>query len=363
MSSDYFVKAQKRKRLRTALGCAAFFLLVAGIVTVALFVYGALEGAGLSVGTVALIMLCVIIFLAAFCTVFDYVRRSLTVDKPVGMILQATDAIAKGDFSVRLNSRHLFRRYDEYDFIMENLNKMAAELSRSEVLKSDFVSNVSHEFKTPLTVIHSYAGLIAPEKDENKRAEYAEVLKTTAKRLTALVTNILTLNKLENQAIKQELSAERLDEMLESAVLNFEDAIEKKNLSVEFDAEPIEIFTNRDYLELVWNNLLSNAVKFTPEGGTIGVKATEKGGKARVEIRDTGCGINAQSGAHIFDKFYQGDTSHAKEGNGLGLALVKKVIDILGGEIDVESEQDKGSVFTVTLAAGKAGKNAEEAQL
>jgi signal transduction histidine kinase len=233
---------------------------------------------------------------------------------------------------------------------MENLNKMTAELSKNEVLKSDFISNVSHEMKTPLAIINNYAkALQSDDLDDATRKEYAKTLSDTAKRLSNLVMNILRLNKLENQEITTKKKNVKLDDMLAECVIGFEDMIESKHIHLECDFDEVTVKSVKDYLELVWNNLLSNAVKFTPDGGSITVSLREINGKAVVKVADTGCGISPEVGARIFDKFYQGDTSHAKEGNGLGLALVKKVIDILGGGISVESEVGKGSTFTVVI--------------
>ncbi len=335
----------------TVIGYIAFFLLVAAIVTVAVLIYSVVAAESDGNNTViSVTMLCVVFALTLICFVVDYFRRRITVSRPVNEILEATDAIASGDFSVRAEPRHSLRYYDEYDYIMENINKTAAELSKSAMLSADFVSNVSHELKTPLAVIQNYAALL--EKDglsEEKRREYAGILVETSTRLSALVTNVLKLNKLENREIKPEYEKVRLDEMLVQSVLSFEPLIEEKKLVLDCDIEEVEAVTSPDYLEIVWNNLLSNAVKFTPDGGKIGVTLKASGDKAVVKISDTGCGIPGEVGARIFDKFYQGDTSHAKEGNGLGLALVRKVIDILGGEIAVESEVGVGSAFTVTL--------------
>ena len=338
----------KRRSGASALGAALFFLTVAAIVTVAVLVYSALP-ADMADGAKAGSMLGVIAVLALLCTAADLVRRKLTVDRPVRKILDATDAIAAGDFSVRLQPRHLYRRRDQYDAIMENLNKMTAELSRTEMLHNDFVSNVSHELKTPIAVIRNYAEALANSApDEETRRKYADALVAASKRLTALVTNVLKLNKLENQTLSPAFRRFRLDEMLAEAALAYEDAIERKHIDLICDLEETEITSAPDYLEIVWNNLLSNAVKFT-DSGRISVALGREHGHAVVTVSDTGCGMSAETGRHIFEQFYQGDTSHAKEGNGLGLALVKKVIDLIGGEISVESKVGKGSAFTVTL--------------
>ena len=341
----------KAKRTRFSLiGVVAFFLLIAATVTVSMFIFHCVnkKSAG-DRKTIASVMFLTIVFLSVLCTVADLVRRRIMIDRLTQQILEATERIAAGDFSVRLIPRHGYSGYDQYDVIMENLNTMAAELQKSEVLKTDFVSNVSHELKTPLTVIRSYAQLLREETDPILREKYAETLIQAANRLSGLTSNILQLSKLENQKILPEKKKFRLDESLAECILNFEDVLEKKNIEVSCDMEETEVFSSQSYLELVWNNLLSNAVKFTDEGGMVAITLKKIGMNAVVTVSDTGCGISAEAGARLFDKFYQGDTSHAHEGNGLGLALVKKVIDILGGEISVKSEKGKGSTFIVTI--------------
>lgn len=339
---------RKRNKWRIIIGYVGFFVLISAIVTAAVLVYSAISS--FSGKTVAGIMLAVIIALAALCTAVDILRRKFTVSAPVDRILEATELIARGNFTVRLEINHRINEYDEFDYIAENLNKMAAELEKNEVLKSDFISNISHEIKTPLAVIRNYAAALKGDNlSADERQKYANTLVEASERLSALTVNILKLNKLENQQIKPEYGTVRLDEQIANCVLGFEDAIDKKGIVLDCDLNEISLVTSPSYLELVWNNLISNAVKFTPEGGTISVKLKEEDGKAVVTVADTGCGISPEAGGRIFDKFYQCDTSHSGEGNGLGLALVKKVIDILGGEISVESEIGKGSAFTVRL--------------
>lgn len=337
---------------RSIMGAVWFFVTIAAVVTLAVVGYSCVARFTDNNTLIAVIMLGGILALALVCTVIDVARRRVTVDRPVRKILGATDRIAAGDFSVRLEPAHPYGRYDEYDRIMENLNKMAAELSKTAVLNNDFVSNVSHELKTPLAVVQNYAAAL--KKDgvtDEERKHYADVLEDTAKKLTALVGNVLKLNRLENHEITPEFTKIDLEESLARAVLKYEDMIENKNLRLECDIQSAEVYSVEEYLDIIWNNLISNAVKFTDPGGAIKVSLRLVGGKAVVSVADTGCGIDSGTGARIFEKFYQGDTSHAGEGNGLGLALVKKVIDVLGGEIHVESARGKGSVFTVSLPA------------
>lgn len=331
-------------------GGVIFFLTIAAVVTVAVVLYGYVdERSGGNKKTISLVMFLVVLFLSLFCTVADIFRRRFMVDTPAEKILDATERIAAGDFSVRLRLKHPYGNYDEFDYIMENLNIMAAELEKSEILKTDFISNVSHELKTPLTVIRNYALLLQTETDEETRKKYAAELADAANRLSLLITNILKLNKLENDKILPAFEAFRLDESLVETALGFEELMENKKIDLVVSLDEVCVLSSKSYLEIVWNNLLSNAIKFTNDGGRVELKLKKEGKNAVVSVVDTGCGIDAETGKRIFDKFYQGDTSHAKEGNGLGLALVKRVIDILGGEISVSSEVGKGTAFTVTL--------------
>ncbi len=220
-----------------------------------------------------------------------------------------------------------------------------------ETLRTDFIANVSHELKTPLAVIQNYASLLQqPDLPEEERLEYARSVANASERLASLITNILKLNKLENQQIYPEKKRFDLGEQLCECLLGFENAWEAKNLEIETSIDDgIEIESDPELLSVVWNNLFSNAIKFTPEGGNLSLKLTSQDSHAVVEVSDTGCGISPEVGAHIFEKFYQGDSSHATQGNGLGLALVKRVIDILGAQIEVSSVPGQGSTFIVRL--------------
>ena len=329
-------------------GALLFFITNSITVTLSMFLYSyADRESNGNVGVIAVVILLMIAFLSVVWTIIDIFRRRIMIDQPVEKILSATERIASGDFSVRMPIKHRYEKYDQYDCIMENLNVMAAELEKSEILKTDFISNVSHELKTPLTVIKSYAELLREEKDEEKRKKYADVLEAASTRMSGLVTSILQLNKLENQRILPEVKTFRLDECLAEVILGFEGQMENKNIQLFCDLDEVSVCSSQSYVELVCSNLISNAVKFTEADGSITVVLKSSGKDVVLQVSDTGCGISPETGAHIFDKFYQGDTSHASEGNGLGLALVKKVIDILGGEISVESELGKGSTFYI----------------
>lgn len=276
------------------------------------------------------------------------------VDRPVAKILNVTEHMAQGEFNIDFSLAHEWGEYDVFDLILENLGTTAEELKKAEARRSDFVANVSHELKTPLAVIRNCADVLRQEGlPEERRREYAEVLGAAAGRLSDLVSNVLKLDKLENGSLPPENKPFDLSESLALCVLQFEEVAERKGVSFDCTIEEgVSLVSDESLLSMIWTNLLSNAVKFTDAGGTVGVALRAEDGGAVVSVRDTGCGMSAETGAHIFDKFYQGDTSHAQEGNGLGLALVKKAIDLLGGEIFVESKPGEGSRFTVRLHGG-----------
>ena len=290
-----------------------------------------------------------VLLLSLLFTVADEIRRKLTVERPVKRITQAAEKIMQGDLSVRIEPEH--QDAEQFEEIIQCINNMTQELSGLETLRTDFIANVSHELKTPLAVMQNYATLLQqPELDTNSRIEYAKAVSDAARRLATMMTNILKLNKLENQQIFPQAEEFDLSGQLCESLLQFEDAWEAKNLNIETDIEDdVRIQSDPELLSLVWNNLISNAVKFTPDGGTIGLSLKAEGSSVTVQVRDTGCGMKPETGMHIFEKFYQGDTSHATQGNGLGLALVKRVVDILSGEIGVQSVYGEGSTFTVKL--------------
>lgn len=292
-----------------------------------------------------------VLFLSLLFCLIDGIQRKISIERPVKRILRATDELAKGNFKTRVDTGRKTPVRNEFDVIAENINMMAKELSGIETLRTDFVSNVSHELKTPLSVIGNYSTMLqTKDLSEEKRLEYAIAISDATSRLSELVTNILKLNKLENQQIYPDKTVYDLGEQLAECIVGFEDVWEKKNIELDTDIEDnVTINADKELLSLVWNNLLSNAFKFTDEGGTVSVTLKKNGERAVVSVEDTGCGISEETGKHIFDKFYQGDTSHATKGNGLGLALVKRVVDICGADINVKSALGKGTTFTVTF--------------
>ncbi|MBO5221617.1 MAG: HAMP domain-containing histidine kinase [Clostridia bacterium] len=280
----------------------------------------------------------------------DYIRRKIMVERPTKIITEATEKIMSGDFSVRIKPMQN-SGMEGFNQIAEAINKMAEELGSVETLRTDFIANVSHEMKTPLAVMQNYGTLLqAPDLSDEKRIEYAKGITDGSRRMADMMTNILKLNRLENQQIYPEVSEFDLGEQICECLLQYENVWEKANIEIETDiAENVKVKADAELLGHVWNNLFSNAFKFTPSGGTVTVSLTATDHHAIVKVTDTGCGMSSEVGTHIFEKFYQGDTSHSVQGNGLGLALVKRVIDIMQGEISVESAVGKGSTFTVRI--------------
>lgn len=286
-------------------------------------------------------------------TLFTRRKIKRTYDEPMHQLAEATKKVANGDFSVYIPAFHTPDKLDYLDVMILDFDKMVEELGSIETLKTDFVSNVSHEMKTPIAIIKNYAELLQMDgTSEKQRKEYGQSIEAAALRLSNLISNILKLSKLENQRMVPEVETYDVCRQLCQCAILFEDAWEEKEIELETDMEDYAMIkADQSLLELVWNNLLSNAVKFTEPEGTIGIRQTTQGKQIRISIWDTGCGMSQETARHIFDKFYQGDTSHSKTGNGLGLAMVKRVMELLDGEIKVVSQDGKGSNFTVTLPA------------
>ena len=348
-------KHRFRSMLKAINNYVVFFLTVAFAVSccMLLFVNTLADSMGLvfneeNIGAAAKVTFLNVLLLTFIFGTIDHIRRKLMVDRPVKIITEATEKIMQGDFSVRVRPMH-GAGMEGFNQIGMAINAMAAELAGTETLRTDFIANVSHELKTPLAVMGNYATMLQrPGITEEEKNDYAKAISEAARKLAQLITNILKLNKLENQQIFPQPKEFDLSEQLCECLLVFEDAWEAKNLEIETDIEDdVRIKSDPELLSLVWNNLISNAVKFTPDGGTIGLSLKTEDGSVVVQVRDTGCGMKPEVGQHIFEKFYQGDTSHATQGNGLGLALVKRVVDILSGEIGVQSVYGTGSTFTV----------------
>ena len=293
-------------------------------------------------------------------TLFTRRQVQRVYEEPMHRLAEATQKVAGGDFSVYIPTIHTSDRLDYLDKMLIDFNKMVEELGSIETLKTDFFSNVSHEIKTPLAVIQNNAELLRLEDLTDAQQEYADAIYQSSRRLSDLISNILKLNKLEKQTIVPEVRTYDVCAQLAECALGYEQAWEGKALEFEADMEDrADIAADPALMELVWNNLFSNAVKFTEPGGSILLTETSDAENVYVSVRDTGCGMCEETRKHIFEKFYQGDTSHATAGNGLGLALAMRVLQLNHFDIQVESVQGKGSCFTVTMPKVKGEVNAD----
>ena len=266
---------------------------------------------------------------------------------PINHLSRAMEQVAQGDFTVRLQEKS---NLDEMQRLYDNFNVMVKELAATEVLQTDFVSNVSHEFKTPIGAIEGYAMLLQGKSDlPAQEAEYAEKILNNTKRLSGLVSNILLLSKVENQIIPSGRERYQLDEQIRQAIVLLEDKWTKKDIDLAAELETVFYEGNEALLLHVWLNLIANAVKFNPIGGSILICLKSSEQNVLFSVKDSGCGISEADKKRIFDKFYQSGTSHKDEGNGLGLALVKRIVAIHQGNIDVENCPEGGCKFTVVL--------------
>lgn len=295
-------------------------------------------------------------------TLFTRKKIKDTYEKPLHELAEATKKVANGDFSVYIPTLHTRDKLDYLDVMIMDFNEMVEELGSIETLKTDFISNVSHEMKTPIAIIKNYAEMLQMEQiSEEQRKEYGASIENAAARLSDLIGNILKLNKLENQRITPDVKTYDVCRQLCESILMFEEAWDEKEIELETEIEDRAMLkADPSLMELVWNNLISNAVKFTELGGSIRICETSDEKYVKVSISDTGCGMSKEVMNHIFDKFYQGDTSHSKEGNGLGLALVKRVLELMDGDIQVTSEEGRGSTFLVTLPVADIENFVEE---
>ena len=283
------------------------------------------------------------------CIIIGFIIFAIASRKVIATICQfieATNRLASGDFSARLNITHP----PEYRVLSDNFNHMAEELAGIEVLRTDFINNFSHEFKTPIVSIKGFAEILKdPTLSQEERDEYLDIVIEESTRLSALATNVLTLSKVEGQTILTNQQSFNLGEQIRQCVLMLDSKLEKKEILLQADIQDINIFANKEMLNQVWLNLLDNAIKFTPTQGIIEVIVQEKESDVLVTISDTGCGITDQALPKIFDKFYQEDRSHATMGNGLGLSIVHEIVTLHKGNIKCMSTVSKGTTFVVSL--------------
>ncbi len=276
-----------------------------------------------------------------------------TILKPLSNLAKATKKVTNGDYSVKLDESDFITRHTlkELRQLISDFNRMTEELANTELFRSDFVSNFSHEFKTPLSSISGFARqLCEGGLSEERQKEFSRIILEEAEYLSALAANTQLLTSLENKEIIEDKRLFSLDEQLRNCMLALEPSWSGKNIELDMsDVGEVKFFFNEQLMSHVWHNLFDNAVKFTPENGSISVSCKEKNSRITVEVSDSGCGISEENITHIFEKFYQADRSHASKGNGLGLSLVKKIVELSGGKISVSSVLGKGTTFTVVL--------------
>lgn len=286
--------------------------------------------------TIALVIFTLFIVLGA---------REITA--PVVRLSEAANRIAGGDFDVKLPET---KRRDEIGQPERSFQVMAKELLSTGYLQKDFITNVSHEYKTPLAVIAGYVKLMCEDGlSHDERTMYGDFILDETNRLSEMTSNILLLSKLENQSIQPVFTNIALDEQLRQAILLYYPKFQEKNISLEIDVPSLSVYGSEELLPHVWTNLLENAAKFTGEGGVVSIQAAEEGGMVRVSISDNGIGMDEETVEHIFDQFYQGDTSRQGAGSGLGLSLVRRITDLHSGNLVVASKTKIGTVFTVSL--------------
>lgn len=265
---------------------------------------------------------------------------------PIKKIRNAMNEVSEGNLDISVNEGHLF---NEIEDINHAFNIMVKELRSTEIIQSDFISNVSHEFKTPLTSIEGYATMLEDGNLSEEEREYVKKILFNTHRMSELVNNILLLSKLDHQGIEDFKEEFSVDEQIRQEILATEIKWSEKNIEFDIDLDSVKFYGNINLISHIWSNLLGNAIKFSPYGGKIKMSLKENSGNILFCITDEGDGVKEDIKKYVFDRFYQADTSHKQEGNGLGLALVKKIVDIYGGEVRVDNLEPKGCKFTVTL--------------
>lgn len=305
-----------------------------------------LQTKGIIANLSLLTLVCLLTVSTILCGFMSYAvgRRILT---PMVKLSAASKEVARGNYSVQVTDSS---KMEEVQTTFRNFNAMVRQLNSISTLSNDFVANVSHEFKTPLTAVEGYAMLLQdPSLSQEEREEYLEQILTNTRRLTNLVGDILLLTKIENKSLADAYSSFRLDEQIRQAVVLLQSQWMKKELSFDAELDEVSICASQDLLTLVWSNLIGNAIKFSPFGGEIELRLLDQTECVVFTIRDHGCGMSQEVQERIFEKFYQGDLSHRDMGHGLGLPMVKGIIELSEGVIEVESQEGQGTLFRVIL--------------
>lgn len=359
MKKDLKKKTKSKRPLTFAFAIFVFLILVAAIAITIPILYllsmtGLLEGGDgeLSIGMVILFMSIISLLIGGLLTYFS-IRIPL---RPINNLISKMNSLAKGDFGARLEFGTVVSSHPAFKEVAESFNKMASELENTELLRSDFINDFSHEFKTPIASISGLARLLAnAELPEEERKIYLKSIEEESSRLSSMATNILNLSRIEKQTILTGVTSFNLSEQVRSAVLLFEEKWEKKNIDLQLDFDEYEIEANEELLKEIWINLIDNALKFTARCGTVALDISDMGSELSVRISNTGEDIPPESLDKIYNKFYQTDESHASSGNGIGLAIVKRIVDLHKGKISVKSEGGI-TAFTVTLPKLQAEK-------
>ncbi len=292
---------------------------------------------------VALILISILVLT---CIMLFFISGKMV--RPVQKLTAATQKVADGDFDVFVEGK----RNDEIGILINNFNHMVKKLNSMEYLQKDFIRNVSHEFKTPIASIHGFAKLLQSENlSGEERLEFSKIILEETERLSKLSSNILKLSKLENQSEISEKKPFRLDEQIRSVIVLLEPKWSEKNLQFDVTMEKTICLGDEELLQQVWINLIENAIKFTDPNGTIAVNVDNESDFVKAAVSDSGAGMNEETTQRIFERFFQGNTSHSTEGSGLGLSIVKRILVLSGGQIEVESTPGKGSTFLIKLPA------------
>lgn len=288
-------------------------------------------------------MLCVCLFIGVLVTSL----LSKFFFDPIKKLRQAMDRVAEGDFSVRLEEKSSSKEIME---IYTGFNLMTHELSATEILQTDFVSNVSHELKTPINAIEGYSTLLQDSENlSGDQQEYMEKILFNTRRLSSLAGSILLLSKLENQQIPTNQTDYRLDEQIRQSIVALEGAWVSKDIELDVEMDAVSYLGNEPMMRHVWDNLIGNAIKFSPAGSLITIRLQKERQEFVFTVEDQGPGLTEEAQKHLFDKFYQADSSHRQEGNGLGLALVKRILTIEKGQVTAQNLPEGGCRFTVKL--------------
>ena len=347
---------KKRMTIWLALVIFIFFVLLITIL-VAIFLYALASKLGLS-DNPSWASVQVLVFIMLISLVFGTILTALSSKIMMKFIFQFRDAtrqITEGNFSVRLEETS---RIHEINTLLSVFNKMVKDLGSIETLKDDFITNVSHEIKTPIAAIEGCVELLKESTlTEEETKEYINLLDISAKRLSVMTANVLRISKLDNQEVLQDQAEFSLDEQIRQAILLLEHNWSAKDINLNINLNPVNVFANKELLMQVWINLIDNAIKFSEAGGDISVELLQSENSVTVKVTDYGIGMTEDTTEYIFQKFYQGNESRSNQGNGLGLALVKRIVELTGGNVSVESRFGEGSVFSVELPLPDKMKN------